>query len=1359
MDACPIRSRGWLGGLAAALAALAVLAGAAGAQEAGIAAVLGGKPASWQLGPVQGAKADHTVADMDGKPAIIVGPNGLDLTTTAAIDRDIELTARLQFTSPQDKGTTVHLFAGFKKPTDQPASELFLGLTVYPGPDPQNVMWQLNPLPGQKAAAVGNYTVKGLPRDRLTWPELTRRRVEQDTAAEPSLPKRWITLRYEFRKNATRVYLDDRLLREGRHPQLDTTGLVRLRLYHGMRLASLALRDLPPEDPRFDKVPLGGYVNAGQLMGKAVKRDQLPQSVTVGGVPFALPTVDAKGRDHVDLKPSWLRCGLLEGGFDGWEGDAARWRGSLYRDPARLQFRVRNAPYTKLHLLATFSGEADTTPVVTAQFYRDSAGHPVNFAGRVPAFTSAAPAGLPLELTDGTRGKLHLVTIPLEPNGPAAFSDQDHLEFELTKEVHIHRSFPDPIYYSSHGAGLPSGVHLFAITLERFAVEVDLQPDKFAHVWTAPEQPSYTVRLRNITAVEQSIDMELATASHDGTEKTAVRRAVKLAAGAEQAVKLPLKLQRHGRHAVELKVRSGGEVWTQQRALAFLHPDTRERGNWEEGKGPIFGLWDWNGGHLTPSGLPRLRVMAQAGMESAMISYTQLPPEEQDYLASIGAKSFFLAYQLSMGEHSLGGKKWDPAKPAEMQAALIKWLKEQPMSKPSKVNKPELAVFFAEPLLGPVSYMSFPEYYGEPAYQLTADERAAFKKHLDQFVIAATAIKKEWPHARCLMPWGIPSFPIPFLRESKEATALMDGPAIDIVLFERMPEMQLHQVTFSSGLWQLKQEWLKTGKPWPSLSTIEGPAVSPARPGALTAQQEADHSIRAYMLLAAFGTTRHLGWPVAFHCGGSWGETHYGGGLCEPQPLLSPRPVFCAFATMTRQLNRMNFVKMIATPSATVFCLQFKHYRSGELLHVFWTLRGQRSVSLQVGKGTKVVVYDSMDNAAAAVEKDGKATFTITPSPCFVRGLLADPRMTLGEADHSDAAPGPNALRLAEMGDGSWKLSAERDADYENVHLEFIRKFPGKFTTRPVPEVAGRGKALAVHLEKQDKERRTMPFYTTLAPARPIVLPGRASHIGLWVRASSDWGRVVYCLRDAKGERWLSVGKKGEWNVDDVHNWSTFCFDGWRYLRFELPANAPYDLYREAGTSFWGFYGNGDGIVDLPLTLEKIIVERRTHVIHGTEQLPASAEDVLLGGLYAEYAAAADKTDEAVRQSRLRMPLPAGVPDLDNPIRTLEATGTAPAPAVTKVNPPAREYDGRRCHVHFSPVPSAKTYEVWVTPYADGRGAILLGEKWTAPGQLLTGLAPNIDLYLFVVARDAAGKPSKPSPAFKVNLKDMFPLK
>ncbi len=1327
------------------------------AQDTKLAARLGPDPAAWRVAPYQG-KLDAVTINVEGRPASAIGPGGLVLTTAAPITKDAEFVVRFRLTLPKGQGTGLSLVAGQKKPGDTAANALGLQLYAYPATEPESLTWTLGPLPGEKQGAAGSYTARTLPTNRLLLPEMTRRRIEQDYAAQPTLTERWLTLRYQLRPHRARVWLDGRLLREARHPQLDSTGFVRLILFNGVQLAEAALRDPPAEDLRFETVDLGHDLNMARFNGQAVQLEGAGKPVTVGGVPFLLPAADARGRTHIDLKPSWLRCGLVEGSWDPAYGDLARWRGATDRDPARIQFRVPNGPYTKLHLLAASTGEEDTTPIVTAQFYREDAGHPVNFTGKVPTFTAPSSAGLPFRLADGTRGRLQRVTIPLEPNGPAAFSNQRHLEFELTKEVRIYRAFPDPTYYSMHAAGLPSGVHVFGVTLERPAVAVDFQPDHVAHVWTGPAQPSYTARLTNSTTAIQPVDLELTTTSHDGSEKTVVRRDTRLAPGASQAVLLPLALRRYGHHDLVLKVRSAGEEQTQVRSLAFLHPDTRERGNWQEGKGPIFGMWDWNGGHLTLSGMDRLRVLAAAGMESSMNSFTYLPPEEQKYLEAIGAKSFFLAYQLAMTKDTLGGKEWDPSKPAEMQAALIKWLKTQPYTKPSKINEPELAIFFAEPLLGPVSYLSLPEYYGDPPYRMTAEEKAAYKKYLDQFVIAAAAIKKEWPKARCLMPWGIPNFPIAFLRHSREATALMDGPAIDLVLFERMPEMQLHQVTFSSAMWQLRQEWLKTGKPWPHLITIEGPGSSPARPGAVTVQEEADHTVRAVLILASYNVTRFLGWPGVSHCAGYWGEQHYGGGLCEPIPLLNPRPVFSSYATLTRQLNRMNFVKVVPTPSNTVFCLQFKHYKTGELLHVLWTLRGKRPVSIAVEKRATLNVFDSMDNNAAVPEKDGLATFVLGTSPVYVHGLAGDAKVTLGPPDHSDAKPGPNAVALADLGDGSWKLSAERDRDYEEVHLEFIKKFPGKFSLHDAAGPDGKGKALAVRLEKQEKERRTMPFYTTLVPPLPVVIPGKASHLGLWVKAASDWGRVVYCLKDAHGERWLSVGKKGEWNVDDVHNWSAFNYDGWRYLTFELPSNAPYDLYREAGTSFWGNY-SGDMVVDLPLTLEKIIVERRTHVIHATEQRPASPDDVLLGALYAEYEKPADRTDEAVRLSRLRMPVPNTPPELANPIHELARSGMTPGPDVTKVTPPEREYDGRRCHVHFAPVTGAKTYDVWVSPYADGRGAVLLGKDWTAPGQLLTGLRPNLDLYLFAVARDAANKASKPGKAFKINLKDEFPMK
>ena len=379
-----------------ALAIVTITLAQVGKQPAPVSltAILNGQDALWRTTtPIKVDDPDYRVVEIDGRLAVVVGPNGLDLATAAPLTRDTEIRAVLQLTSPKDVGTKVHIYAGSKKSNaTDPDSPLATSLTIHPGPSyAQRLYWGAGPMPGQKEPPSGIYYSRNLPRDRLTWPELTRRRVEHEAGAEPTLEQRWFTLRYILRKNVVQVYLDDRLLRDGRDPTLDTTGHFRLRLFDNMRLASLRLRELPPEEPRFETVPLAGYVNAGQFQGQALKREGLPPAVEVAGVKFALPAPDAKGRDHVDLHPSWLRCGLLEGGFDAVRGDAARWRGTMSPDPARIQFRVRNGPYTKLHLLAAFTGEPDTTPVVTAQFYRADAGHPVNFSGRVPLFTAAGP--------------------------------------------------------------------------------------------------------------------------------------------------------------------------------------------------------------------------------------------------------------------------------------------------------------------------------------------------------------------------------------------------------------------------------------------------------------------------------------------------------------------------------------------------------------------------------------------------------------------------------------------------------------------------------------------------------------------------------------------------------------------------------------------------------------------------------------------------------------------------------------------------------------------------------------------------------------------------------------------------------
>src|SRR2546422_10451454 len=66
---------------------------------------LGPNEAAWQVAPYQGGKIDAVAIDGDGRPASAIGPNGLVLTTTAAIAQDTELFVRFRITLPKGQGS------------------------------------------------------------------------------------------------------------------------------------------------------------------------------------------------------------------------------------------------------------------------------------------------------------------------------------------------------------------------------------------------------------------------------------------------------------------------------------------------------------------------------------------------------------------------------------------------------------------------------------------------------------------------------------------------------------------------------------------------------------------------------------------------------------------------------------------------------------------------------------------------------------------------------------------------------------------------------------------------------------------------------------------------------------------------------------------------------------------------------------------------------------------------------------------------------------------------------------------------------------------------------------------------------
>ncbi len=1318
---------------------------------------------AWLATDLTGKPMKLELQTVDGATAFVAASRPVKLTTPAKIAANTEVTIHFSIKPPAKGGVTV-----YANIAEEGAPGLPVAVTATAGNDMLSI---------SAAGVSAGYRTRGSFTRSFRWPEEMRKIVESEMASLPALEERRFSIRYALRRDRFEIYFNDMLLNARDVPPVQPAavaaqpakpgvkvpppvsigGPLILTIPASVQLLSAETRALAATPPIFEPVRIDSRLNAARIDGRAIPSGSLPKGgepAVVQGVPFVFPRRDTRGNDHVDVGASWMQLANYEGDTDPNRGPVGgRWAGPLIENPTRIQFRVPKGRYRALHLIAACDSDRDSTPVVTVQFYRPQSGAPENFPARVPLLTakSSDAVPLPVQLDNGKPANLWRVTVPIEPGVLAAFDDLDWCEMEITKEVQLYRAYPDPTQYSAHAGGLPSAAHIYAMTLERPQVSLDLQPDALGHLWVAPAKPSYTVKLRNISGKPHPVKLELTTISHDGTSKTSQEISVNVPAGAAVA-KFSPKVERYGYHDVVLTMKDGDATWTERRSLAWLQKDTRERGDWEPGRGATFGFWNWAGGHNTPSQAVQLELMSRLGAEWVNGHFSKTDEEglaaaEKFRVASLvqgGPSHFYTAEIRKMLD--------DPAKAREFLMANF----QKHDTKPSAIEKPNNLSFLAEPQLGQVTTGIPPDYFGMD-YKLTASEEERYESALKAFVFGAKLAKEFWPGIKCQFPYGDPLYPVYFLRRSKEVRELMDGINVDIPVFDRMPENQIHQVSIHR-CYIMQEELKKAGIKNPNLVMVEGPCL-PTRPGALSMNEQADNWVRLSLLLYGYGIDQQIGgWGI--ECANYWGEQHYGGGVYNRLPHVTPKPSACSLATMTRHTNRKNFTKWLPTGSLSAYALQFKHYKTGEITHVFWTVRGKRPLTLTVPKDAKVTLYDSMDNATVLPVKDGQVTFPITTSPCYIEGLAADPGIALGDADHSDSKPGEIVSRLGNLGDGQWKIAKEEDATYANNNPLQIARFPAGMTARKTdapPEQGGH--ALAVHLEKPAKDQKLMPFYATLTPPKPIQIAGKATHLGMWVKGASDWGRVVYSLRDAEGERWLSVGSFSDWNCDDPRSLSFFNFDGWRYLRFEMPSHAPYDRYRENGTTWWGHFGKGNGEVDLPLTLEKIIVERRTHAMYVNDPQPTRAEDVLLGDLNAEYARPEDRTDEVVRLNRVRMPVPTGIPDLGNPIAEMTAAGVGAPIQVERITLPPQEADGTRCFVHFKPVEGATTYDVWASPYADGRGALQLGKGWKEPGQQVAGLRAETDFYLFVVYTDKDGKPSKPSAGFKIRLQDIFGMK
>ena len=1188
------------------------------------------------------------------------------------------------------------------------------------------------------------------------WEPDFRIPIENDLAKTPLAKDVWHRIQIVVRSDRVAMF-DNGLLVAADENRVKSDGLVSLKLQGAVRVARLEVRPVGPESPRYVTAPLEFICNATG----PVDPSSLPPvgKALVNGIPFQFPDRGGAKPDHVDIGESIFRHRLSRGGMN-VSGPRYTWPGPQQLDSARLQIRVPRHGYRRLWIIAASDGEPNSAPVITARFYKPLKSWPLDSTASVPEFTATSQAEgarrLEITMKDGKPGSLWL--LPLEIDTAALVSDfreEPALSLELTKEVKDFRAFPDPMNYGSYQGGLPSAVRLYALTLEKAPVTFIASGTRNGNVYPYPEQPVWETRLANQIDKDCTAEIRYEVTSPDGKITTGQDRVV-VPADLTRRVEFRPPFDVYGRHKVRTSVTVGDETQSRDAWFLALPPDTR-RAN---GRTSRWGLWCWNGGHGTnPNSEENLQILRAVG---SLIGGHIKQKERAKWGIAPGA---------TLAER--GTPKWafeDPYDPEEYQKfsdefgqRVAGYLKDTP-------DLAYVSMFAEHSISLRVTHGNPPYVFGQGNwFEYDDAEKASIRAHLIAAKAAYEGIKKHAPKVKFLFGHCGPQFSIPFMREGYDKS-FFDGYGLDAPQFERMPERPPRAVECNL-MYYLKKEMQRGGydpqtlkkekKPVKELIHTESYYPSSHRL-ALGWRKSADSVVRTTVLSLAFGSDRFFACWTLHDCEGYWGSQHYGCiGIISRRPEYNPKPAAAAFATMTQVLDAVTYEGWVETGSRTVYCVRFKR-RGANWTYAIWTIRGERPLTLQIkplGRATpSLTMVDENGNETPLEIKDGKAQVTAGPTALWVKASNGTiDGIELGAPVHKEE-PGPHYKLLADLGTADWTDSAEPYPSYAENNWDVVRT-PGEYTFERVKPKDRGAPVLRVALKTLDKDKPLVSWYSTYTPPKPIPIPGKARALGIHANGNSGWGRLIYEVQDAKGEIFQSVGTKDDWNCDDVHSWGYFNFDGWRYMEFPLPSHSPGDNYREKDAVWWN--ASAEGIVDLPLSLTKIIVEMQSHQIYVDEMLPVPNPTIELDDLIAVYESAEMMTDKPVQIQRAA----AGMPKtestgeaLPNPIAGLIETGVGAATEILKLYPPEQYFDGTRVHVSVKPVEGATEYQVWLSAYPDGRGAVAL-KKTDELEPLITRLKPDFPLYFFVTYTGADGKQSRPSKGRKVILKDEFPMK
>lgn len=1004
----------------------------------------------------------------------------------------------------------------------------------------------------------------------------------------------------------------------------------------------------------------GGYFPILSLPQKANAtletwiRDGLPSSgfLESRGVPFFFSPAKA-----LDVATS------MSGAKEPFRNKKGYFAESTLNTFGRVGLKIPGDQFSALHLLAVAPGREGHVPRMTVRvgFYGNSSGILEDVVVEVPRLAGGEKTPwvigeFPVTLPDSKSGTVYHLRVPFAKT--ANVREFEIFDLEFTRDINTHVIPPDPNEFGKIAAGYPSDAVVLAASLEPSPVTMVYTTKEAGNVFFETQKAEFELTLSNRSSQPQTI-IAYATGAGPGTgeeygiEHTpfSVERKVKLAPGETRQITLDVTQKRRGWYRCSVGIKQDGAV-LQQRETTFgiLAPDTRKAG--EESP---FGSWQfWNAHSVRPTAdqIDRLAsLMHKAGFRHTYggvpsLSRGETPDLDEvydrlrnEYKISFTIQNLPKSYQREEGW-------WN----REVFETLVKPAIETGLRRSDGYFK-----VLHESRSSPQLIRRFSPYFGGDPYEMPAEEKARLDRQVENVTQYTRALKQADPRAKVVLINDYPAFADQYLQR-KFPPENFDVIGLEGAMFLRAPERQPDWMSLLGLLREMRLSMEKHGYKKPIWTTEA--LYHPTEAGALSLHQQATINVREAMMALQLGVERMAAATNIQDYSDDYHWTNWGSvGHCYRDPEFNPKPSYLAYAWLTQILDQAKPNGKIPTPNPSLHLVDFVK-PDGSHVYGLWTAGGVQEVRLRYAGGSQPVVYDLYGNRVEQTKVIAASTAPHYVEGAVVEGIEAVEPVELPNPNRGDVVTEFDRPDEFEVVQGT---NAVLEKNWETRYLK------GGFKTEWV--TVDNATALKVELQPDSDPRKLFPRYIELKFKEPVQLPGRPHELVFRVKGNSGWGRILFEMVDAKGRVWTSVGNQydGAANAADPLGESFVNFEGWQTMRFSVMGMYPgkdQTLFWPKNYNWWPWPApeidearkaemvakaefdaatkkyeeelkryqeapepkgkppvpprlrradyNGAVPVDYPLTLTKVIVAMRPHILYLDEEVPVKNPAIYL---------------------------------------------------------------------------------------------------------------------------------------------------